>query len=84
MNIDRKTVICLIAGMALGWAVFDGGSPFTPMKPDRPVLRFLAKAAKSMLWVMMFAEPPPAEPGMAQTLHRTVDGEPAIDHARAL
>ena len=82
--IDRKTLLGIAAGMFIGWFVFDGGSPFTPMKPDRPVLRLLSRAARSALWFMLVAEPPRSEPRVAQSLHTATDGSPILDHARGL
>jgi hypothetical protein len=49
---------------------------------DRPVLRLIAKAAKTALWFMLIAEPAPEQRQMAQ--HAVGDdGFPVIDHARA-
>jgi hypothetical protein len=80
----RLLVIAGILGCALGW--FAATSPASPIKPapDRPVLRFLAKLAKTGLWVMMFAEQPPKEETQTYIVHARVDedGHPIINHAR--
>ena len=79
----RLLVIAGILGCALGW--FAATSPASPIRPapDRPVLRFLAKLARTGLWVMMFAEPPPQET-KTYIVHARVDedGHPVINHAR--
>lgn len=80
--IDRKTLLVVVVALAVGYGFAswsDGG------KPDRPVLRFLAKAAKTFLWVAMAAEPPPSEPQPDHRLaHSAIgeDGYPKIDNAR--
>lgn len=90
MTFDRNTLLLLAAGFFLWW--FSGPpapspQPFAP-PADRPVLRWVARAAKSLLWVMMFAEgPPPAEqPGQLVHAHGEIgaDGFPTINHGRGL
>lgn len=76
----RILVLSAVAGIALGW--WAATSPVSPVKPapERPVLRFLAKLAKTGLWVMMFAEPPPAE--RHYVVHARVDehGQKVLHH----
>jgi hypothetical protein len=88
MMVDRKTLLILAAGIAVGWFAFSGNglpSPFQPAK-DRPFLRFIAKAAKTFLWVAMFAEQPPqpAEQGRHLVHSPAVgeDGYPLVDHGQ--
>lgn len=51
---------CLIAGYLVSTVSgFDPINPFVPRRPDRPVIRFLARLAKLGLWVTVFAEPAP-------------------------
>lgn len=51
---------CLVAGfLAASVPGFDPVNPFVPKRPDRPVVRFLARLAKIGLWVTVFAEPAP-------------------------
>jgi|LakMenEpi03Aug12_release.lakeMendotaPanAssembly.Ray.scaffolds.fasta_scaffold164825_2 hypothetical protein len=78
----RLLVIAGILGVAVGW--WAATSPASPVKPapERPVLRFLAKLAKTGLWVMMFAEQPPAE--QHYVVHARVDenGHRVLDHGK--
>lgn len=85
MKIDRSTVVLvLVVAFVVYW--FSGSSsPFTP-KPDRPVVRWIARAARALLWVSLVAEDPPEE---HQPDHRLVqtppvgeDGYPRVDNAR--
>lgn len=79
----RICVIAAILGIALGW--FAATSPASPIKPapERPVLRFLAKLAKTGLWVMMFAEQPPQE-SKHYIVHARVDedGNKVLNHGQ--
>jgi hypothetical protein len=60
MKIERSTVLAAAICIALGYWLA-GDSHRTPLSPpDRPVLRWIAKAAKTFLWVALVAEPPPA------------------------
>lgn len=76
MKIDRNTVLVLAAVFVAGWW-FAGGRPAPSPAPgpaDRPVLRWIAKAAKHLLWIALVAEPPPAEP-TTRFVHARVDRE---------
>lgn len=61
MKIDRSTVLVLVIVFAAGWWTSSRPEP-TPGPDDRPVLRWIARAAKNLLWVALVAEPAPAEP----------------------
>ena len=81
MTVDRKTVaiviVCLVAGYWLA------GQRPAPPSHDRPVLRWVARAARGLLWLSLAAEQPPeAEP--TYIVHSTIgpDGAPTINHAR--
>ena len=82
MTMDRKTVLVVVMALACGYVVANYRAA---QAQDRPVLRFIAKAAKAFLWVALVAEPPP-EP--SQPDHRLAhsaigeDGYPLIDNAR--
>lgn len=85
MKLDRNTVFVLVAAVAFGyWLASDRST--NPRPPDRPVLSWIARTAKNLLWLAAFAEPPPPEHAHE---HRIVqapaigeDGYPVIDHAR--
>lgn len=87
--IDKRIVYAFVLGCVFCWWLNTGRgpspSPFNPLpdvpQNDRPVLRLIAKAAKTALWVMLFAEEQP-QPQMVQHVIGD-DGHPVIDHARA-
>jgi hypothetical protein len=72
-------LLCMAAGYWLSW------SPSSPINPtpanDRPVLRWIAKAAKNFLWIALIAEPPPKEQLVQQRIGD--DGYPVLDHGRS-
>lgn len=78
----RLLVMAGIVGIALGW--FAGTSPSSPIrpnpKPDRPVLRFIAKVAKVALWALVAAEPPPPQHAV---VHARIghDGHQVLNHS---
>jgi len=87
--IDKRIVYAFVLGCAFCWWLNTGRgpapSPFHPLpdvpQNDRPVLRLIAKAAKTALWFMLIAEEQP-QPQMVQHVIGD-DGHPVIDHARA-
>lgn len=86
MKLDRNTILVLAAAVALGYWLAGDRAP-APRPPDRPVLSWVARTAKNLLWLAAFADPPP--PDHQGHEHRIVqspaigdDGYPIIDHAR--
>lgn len=81
---ERNIVIAGLVCLAIGWWL--ASSPSSPIRPDaeprRPVLRFIARVAKSFLWVMLVAERPPAE--QAHIVHARVDadGNQVLNHGQ--
>lgn len=69
MKLDRNTLLVLVVVFAAGWWTSSRPAP-APGPADRPVVRWIARAAKSLLWVALVAEPPPAEP---RVVHARVD-----------
>jgi hypothetical protein len=71
---DRNVLIAGLVCLAIGWWL--ASSPASPIRPEteprRPVLRFVARVAKTFLWVMMVAERPPQE---ANIVHARIDSE---------
>lgn len=56
----RRIIVAVVAAAAVTWAAATSDlSPVKP-KPDRPVLKLLARVARLGLWVAAFAEPQPA------------------------
>jgi len=70
--------ICLVTAIVT-WSI---ARVPPPPQPDRPVLSVIAKVARALLWIAVFAEEPPQE----QAYHQTVgdDGYPTISHERSL
>jgi hypothetical protein len=87
--IDKRLIYAFALGCVFCWWLNTGRgpspSPFNPLpdapQNDRPVLRLIAKAAKTALWFMLVAEEQP-QPQMAQHVIGD-DGYAVIDHARA-
>lgn len=84
MVVDRKVLIALVAAFAVGcW--WNGSSvkpsPWAP-EQDRPVLRWIARAAKSFLWIAVFAEEPPVESRLVHSPAVGEDGYPMVDHGQ--
>jgi hypothetical protein len=80
----RLALICLACVVAGWWLSSSPSSPLVPApQRERPVLRWIAKAAKNMLWLALLAEPPP-EAADTRLGHARLgsDGQPLLDHAR--
>lgn len=99
MRIDKKTAAIVVVAILLGFW-WGGGTwerhPFIPVPlptpahdrtKDRPVLKFIFRTAKNLLWLAAFAEPPPPEQPDQRLVHAPAigeDGYPMVDHARGL
>lgn len=72
-NVVIAGVVCLAVGW---WLATSPSSPIKPKpeRPDRPVLRFIVHAAKSLLWVMLVAERPPNSQ-TSRLVHARIDSE---------
>lgn len=85
MTINRSTLLAMVVAFAAGW--WFSGSSDAPPAPDRPVMRWLAKAAKNFLWLALLAEPPPENVGDERRLVQSPaigdDGYPLLDNARS-
>ena len=71
---NKALVLALIVAFIVGGYVGDELKP----QPDRPVRRFLAKAARAALWFAAFSEPAP-QPQYSKSLDPD-----HIDHQRSL
>lgn len=60
MTLDRKTLLAILVAFAVGywWA---WSTPSWTSHKDRPVLTWIAGAAKRLLWIAIVADPPPAD-----------------------
>lgn len=78
----RLVSITVLVAAAVTWAA--ATSDYSPIKPeqDRPVLRFLARIAKTGLWVMMFAEPAPTDQSYVVQSRVDSDGHRVINHGQ--
>lgn len=84
MVIDRKVVAAALVGLAIGWWLTGSSQPAPAPANDRPVLRWVAKAARWALWLSLAAESPPEpQPNDLASRHMIgPDGQPVIDHGR--
>lgn len=60
MTISRKTIAAVLVALVLGYWLGSSSAAWTPHK-DRPVLTWIAGAAKRLLWIAIVADPPPAD-----------------------
>lgn len=79
----RTLVLACLACMAVGWW-YSRPAPAPAPLEDRPVLRWIAKAAKTFLWIAIFVEPPPPQTDRHYAVKTEVgeDGYPRVEHAR--
>ena len=80
-EIQSAVVVCLVAVMLTWWAATSDYSPVKPQQ-DRPVLRLLARLAKTGLWVMMFAEPAPTHQQYVVHARVDADGHRVLNHGQ--
>lgn len=79
MKVSKTSIgLAIIAAAAIG---FFANELMPKKEPDRPFLSFIAKAARTALWIMMFAEDKPCE---RTNIVAAPQDEPFIDHARSL
>jgi hypothetical protein len=84
MKLDRNTLLVLVVVFAAGWWTSSRPAP-GPGPQDRPVLRWIAKAAKNLLWVAVFVEPAPPEPPAAVVKSRVDrDGFQILENGNTL
>ena len=78
---NRPIIIALVVGLVVGWFVFAGSADTPSRKDDRPFLKWVARAAKNLLWIALVAEDPPEE---IQPVKAEVgeDGYVMVDHGR--
>jgi hypothetical protein len=79
----REIIWAFVAGLAVCWWINSGGSQPNPQpEQDRPVLRWIARAAKGFLWIALVAERPPVE--QPYIVHGKIgdDGHTVLDHSQ--
>lgn len=90
MRFDRNTLLaCVICVILWNWATGTGGDIRPTPRPldERPVLKWVAKAARTLLWISLVAEgppqPQPCQPADQRLVHSTIgaDGYPRLNHA---
>ena len=70
--LDKKLLAAAVGLFVVGFVLGQNNnafSPFGPQEPDRPFLRFIAKAAKFGLWLMVVEPPPPDLPERSFVKH---------------
>ena len=83
---DRRILTAVVVALAVGyWLASSPASPI-PAPRDRPVVRWIASAARSLLWFALLAEAPPEEPQPDHHVARAAaigdDGYPIIHNGR--
>jgi len=81
MKIDRNLVLVFVVAFGIGfcWSITTASNP----SHDRPVMRWIARTARSLLWLAAFAEPAPkAERQYIVRSHIGADGFATVDHGR--
>lgn len=84
VTLSKKTLVLICIGCLLAGAAYTQVEIILPTKPQRPVLTAIARFARTALWFMAFAEPPPKdEPGQhIQSVLVDENGYAHINHAR--
>lgn len=81
--LDRSTLTAIAVVLLVWWLAAAPARRPTPAE-ERPVIAWVVRTAKSLLWIAAFAEKPPAAPQEpVHVQHDTgVDGFPLVDHGR--
>ncbi len=85
----RHAILAAAAVLLLLWFSASASGPFPPTpfgppRPDRPVLRVIARIAKTFLWVALVAEGPQAVGAEQQIVRARVDdeGHRVLEHGK--
>lgn len=73
MILDRKTILICVVCLWLGSYCSSSSAPDVTPQPlnNRPILRWVARAAKTLLWVSLAAEGPPKPEAQQLATHAT-------------
>jgi len=85
MKVNVKVLIAAVILTAVAtWYALRPGDDSRPLPHERPALRFVVRWAKSLLWLAMFADPPPET--QPEPIRQEIgdDGYPKLAHARSL
>jgi hypothetical protein len=81
MTIDRRIIGVFLLGLVLGSWWTSSATRWTP-HTSRPVVTWLAGAAKRLLWIAIVADPPPAEAEARAEARVGEDGYRMVQHGR--
>lgn len=80
----QLAILCLVCMTAGWWLSSSPASPINPQPvPDRPVLRWIARAAKNFLWIALIAEEPAQQRECLVQQQIGDDGYPVLQHGRS-
>ena len=80
----RRLIAAIVLVFSLGywWGSSSASRPWSPHR-DRPVLTWIAGAAKRLLWIAIVADPPPADIETGRAEARVGDdGFKVVEHRR--
>jgi len=82
---DRRTLAAVVVALVVGYWLASSHDT-TPKPSERPVVRWIARAARSLLWVALLAEKPPEDQQPDHHVARAAsigeDGYPIVQHGR--
>lgn len=80
MRVSKRTIgIALIVSLAVGYGAH---ILLPPKRPNRPYVRLLSKAARTALWLLMFAEDMNQED--SDVMVSCPGDQPCLNHSRSL
>lgn len=84
VTLSKKALAFLCIGCLIAGCMLSHSEVIAP-KPDRPVLKAIARFARTALWFMAFAEQPPEEPDQRQHVQSVLvdeNGYVHVNHSR--
>lgn len=83
MTFDRNTLMILAAAFAIGYWASSKPEPEPKPLDDRPVIKWIVRTAKQLLWIAVFVEPAPPDVTARQVVKTKsigTDGYAVINH----